>query len=235
MSIGFIVLRHVNNERTAAYWKRCYAGIRRFYPTAPILLIDDNSNPAFLKEEDDALMQNTQILRSEFPGRGELLPYIYYLSNPFCETVCILHDSVFMNAPIPFDTPTYRILWSFEHWYDIPDDERAMLASLKNPEPLLAFYEQKHQWKGCFGSMSILRHSYLKKIDEEHDLRRLLEKIKSRADRSLFERVIACILQYYDRQPSMFGDIYAYCPWGITYEQRGDYSHLPLTKVWTAR
>jgi hypothetical protein len=231
-SLGFIVLRHMTNATTALYWKECVERIRTFHPGAPILLIDDNSNPAFVRTEDE---EGLQVVQSEYPGRGELLPYIYYLTTPFCETVCILHDSVFMNAPLDVHASTYKMLWSFEHWYDLPADERAMLSSLKNAEELLSFYDESHRWKGCFGSMTILRHSFLTQIDARHDIRRLLENVKSRADRSLFERVIACLLQYYDAQPSVFGDIFAYCPWGISFEQRGAYSHLPLTKVWSAR
>ena len=30
-TIGFIILRHVNNEQTGIYWKKCYESIRRFY------------------------------------------------------------------------------------------------------------------------------------------------------------------------------------------------------------
>ena len=42
MSIGFIMLRHVNSEETGKYWKVCYSRIRKYYPEVQILLIDDN-------------------------------------------------------------------------------------------------------------------------------------------------------------------------------------------------
>lgn len=234
-SIGFIILRHVTNETSALYWKQCYARIRRFHPEVPILLIDDASNSSFIREEDEEMMQNVRILRSEYPGRGELLPYYYYIHIPFCDKVCILHDSVFLNAPVNFDTPNYTILWTFEHWYDVPDQERSIISCLNNSVELLEFYEKKEEWKGCFGCMSIVRHSYLKMLDERYDFSRLLEKIKTRSERCLFERVIACILQFHGPHRNLFGDIYAYCPWGVTYNQWKQYTHLPAIKVWSSR
>ena len=49
--IGFIILRHVNDELTNNYWLRCYSSIRCFYPESPVLIIDDNSNKDFVKAE----------------------------------------------------------------------------------------------------------------------------------------------------------------------------------------
>ena len=49
MSLGFIIIRHVNNKITDYYWKECYTCIRKFYDN-PILIIDDSSNKEFLNE-----------------------------------------------------------------------------------------------------------------------------------------------------------------------------------------
>jgi hypothetical protein len=39
--IGFIILRHVNNETTNYYWQDCYNHIRKYYPENIIMIIDD--------------------------------------------------------------------------------------------------------------------------------------------------------------------------------------------------
>ena len=77
-SIGFIILRHINNKIVDNYWKICYSCIRKYYPKNKIIIIDDNSKKE-LDEEFEKNLTNTLIINSEYPGRGELLPYIYYL------------------------------------------------------------------------------------------------------------------------------------------------------------
>ena len=47
-TIGFIILRHVNNKETSIYWKKCYESIRRFYKENQIMIIDDNSNYEYI-------------------------------------------------------------------------------------------------------------------------------------------------------------------------------------------
>ena len=71
-NIGFIILRHVNNETTNKYWLHCYNCIREHYPENSILIIDDNSNYNFITNEQ---LYKTNIINSEYPGRGELLTY----------------------------------------------------------------------------------------------------------------------------------------------------------------
>ena len=92
--IGFIILRHVSNNITNEYWKECYSCIKRFYPKNRILIIDDNSDYAYVTDDP---LDNTMIIRSEYTKRGEYLPYYYYLKTNFCETAVILHDSVFIK------------------------------------------------------------------------------------------------------------------------------------------
>ena len=52
MSLGFIVLRHVNSELSDKYWIKCYDCIRKHYPENEIIIIDDNSNLVFITDKD---------------------------------------------------------------------------------------------------------------------------------------------------------------------------------------
>ena len=70
---GFIITRHVISELTNKYWNNCIKCLRSFYPQKKIVIIDDNSNKDFLKSFYN--FDNIEIIESEFPGRGELLPY----------------------------------------------------------------------------------------------------------------------------------------------------------------
>ena len=190
-TIGFIILRHVNNELTNQYWILCYECIRKFYPENSIMIIDDDSNYEHITEKQ---LYNTIVINSDYKRRGELLPYIYYLKNKLFETAVIIHDSVFINEYIDFSVNKYKIIWDFEHNWDQIEDETKMIK-LFNDEELLQFYENKDLWKGCFGCMTIIKHDFLTSINNKYDISKLLDCVLTRYNRCSFERVIACLLQ----------------------------------------
>ena len=233
--IGFIVLRHVNGEQTNAYWNHCYDCIRRHYPEYPILIVDDNSNYEYINERT---LYKTTIINSEYHGRGELLPYYYYLHNKLFDTAVIIHDSVFINRYIDMNVSKYKIIFEFEHdWGDQIEDETKMI-NLFNDKELLDFYENKDLWKGCFGCMSIITHDYLTYINTKYDISKLLDHVLTRYNRCSFERVIACLLQKHEKLETLLGSLHdycRYCRWGTPFEEKDDYTHLPLTKIWTGR
>jgi hypothetical protein len=234
---GFIILRHVNSPLTNNYWNICYDCIRKYYPENLIMIIDDNSDYKYITERT---LYKTTIINSEYPGRGELLPYYYYLHNKSFDTAVIIHDSVFFNRLIDLNVNTYKIIWEFEHIADQIEDETRMI-NVFNDKDLLNFYQNKHLWKGCFGGMTIIKHDYLKEINNKYDISKLLNCVLNRYNRCSFERVIACLLQINEKNKSLLGNIHRYCKWGITfyhvyrYRYRPRYRNLPLIKVWTGR
>jgi hypothetical protein len=231
MSVGFIVLRHVNNESTNQYWIRCVKSIRQYYPENTILIIDDNSDYNFITNEP---FYKTTVINSEYPKRGELLPYYYYLHNKLFDAAMIIHDSVIINKYIDMNVAQYRFLWEFEHHWDQIEDETRMINSFNSLE-LKEFYENKQLWKGCFGCMSIITHDYLTHMNTKYDISKLLDLVLNRYNRCSFERVIACLLQKEGMNETLLGNIHNYCNWGITFNQVDEYKHLPLIKFWTGR
>jgi hypothetical protein len=239
-NIGFIILRHVSSNITNEYWKECYSCIKRFYPKNRILIIDDNSDYAYVTDDP---LDNTMIIRSEYTKRGEYLPYYYYLKTNFCETAVILHDSVFIKTYINFNVNTYKILLDFGK-ENIADPEsiqyqKTMLYAL-NSTKLNNFYNKKdlNIWQGCFGCMVSIKYDYLKSIDNEFRLACLIPHITCKYARCAFERIIGCLLQVNVKEKSLFGSIHRYCPWGLKYDGylRQEYNkNLPLVKVWSGR
>ena len=230
-SIGFIILRHVKNKLTNKYWIHCYECIRKHYPENGILIIDDNSNYQYITSQ---ILYNTTIIQSEFPGRGELLPYYYYLKNKLFDSAVILHDSVFVNANIDFSVEKYAMIWEFEHiWDQIP--EETIMIQVFNDNELLSFYNNKSLWKGCFGGMVVIRHDFLIEINNKYDISKLLGVVLNRNNRCSFERVIACLLQNTHPKTTLYGTIQSYMKWGTRFHQIQDWNHLPLIKVWTGR
>lgn len=238
--VGFIILRHVNNSTTNEYWKECYRCIKQHYPKNRILIIDDSSDYNYIS---NLPLENTMVIRSEFPKRGEFLPYYYFLKTRFCETAVILHDSVFIKKYINFNVKNYRILWHFEK-ESISDPEsfysqKNMILKMDNSK-LIHFYNTKDTglWQGCFGAMSVITYDYLKQIDSEFRISCLIPHILCRNDRCAFERVLACLLQINYKSRSILGCIHTYCKWGLTYDQYLNMKYdkyLPVIKVWTGR
>lgn len=245
-TIGFIILRHVCSEETDKYWKLCYDTIRVFYQENPIMIIDDNSDPLYITEKH---LEDTIIVRSEFPQRGELLPYLYYLQNPIADIVMILHDSMFITKFIDFsEVDCYKSLWDFEHTWDQPHDE-ARIIQVYNNQLLNSFHYSNELWYGCFGGACIITHEFLQFIQSDFDLFKLTDMITCRYHRMSFERVIGCImqLQYHkfrkmtevgssDKNHAFFGNIHIYTPWAsATFSNKHEFMHLPIIKIMSGR
>lgn len=229
--LGFIILRYVNSHLTNKYWIESYNCIRKFYPENQIIIIDDSSNYNYVTE---ITLYKTTIINNEYPRRGELMPYIYYLKNKLFDTAVIIHDSVFINKYIDFSVHKYKFIWEIGHTYDNISDELKMIRLFKNNN-LLKFYRRKRGWKGCFGAMMIIKYDFLVEVNKKYDLTKLLNVILTRENRSSFERIIACLFQIESSKMTLLGNIRNYVTWGISYNEKDNFSHLPIIKVWTGR
>jgi len=118
-SFGFIITRHVNSEKTNKYWNHSVKLLRILYPYVKIVIIDDNSDQQYIKSQFN--YKNIQIIQSEFHGRGELLPYYYYIKNKFFDNAIIMHDSVFIHNRINFDL--LKNMKVLPLWFFYPDKE----------------------------------------------------------------------------------------------------------------
>ena len=242
--IGFIIIRHVNSERTNLLWQECYKCIRVFYEN-PIVIIDDNSDSKFVTTLE---MANVTIIQSEYHKRGELLPYYYFLKEGWFDTAVILHDSVFIQKPIKFDKPN-RYLWHFvSHRNDNTIGELDCIIKLQNNEPLLNLYNSKDKWNGCFGVMSIVTYTMIHDIQMKYNFFILLDTIVSRKHRMMMERVFAVILAYETGlnkdNSSYFGNIERYCKWSFSEkytiahyleDKKNNRIQLPIVKLWSGR
>ena len=230
MSFGFIILRCVQSETTNKYWNLSYRCIRLNYPDTPIVIIDDNSKVEFVHENEPLV--NTTIVESTYPGRGELLPYIYYAQNKWFDTACIIHDSVFINKRFTIKTENYTFLWSFENFH-VHDMEYTTKALSVFEDPALVKYYLDKKWVGCFGAMTIINHDFLLDVNSKYEFAKLIDTIQTRDHRMCFERILACMLQSQSPKSCLLGDIFKYCKWGHTLENMD--RRLPIIKVWSGR
>ena len=251
-NFGFIITRHVNSAKTNKYWNNSIRCIRRFYPNNKIVIIDDNSRTEFLKAEND--YTNVEIIQSEFPGRGELLPYYYYLKCKWFEHAVIIHDSIFFHRRINFDKLLgHRVLplWTFEADKENITNTIRIANALQNNGPIKQmldsdfhtqmFHFNDNKWSGCFGVQSFINHRFLQSLETKYKISNMIESVNCRKDRCSLERIFGAIFFKECRGvKSLFGNIMSYQKWGYTYDSyEADINRnkIPrgVVKVWTGR
>ena len=243
---GFVICRHVHHPQVNQYWRECVRTIRRFHPTKKIVIIDDYSHPEYLdKAQEQQLLAadpHLTVIPSEYKGVGELLGYYYFHKHRWFEKAVILHDSVFLNSSLQKKVQGVHdvaFLWSFrERMYDDNEAIDRYLKCFPHHETLVA-QKNSGQWVGCFGVMTVIRHGFLDRLVQKHQLfETLLPRIHCREHRMAVERVLSILIHAQQPQvDSLFGDIHDYCTWGHSYQDYKDkkLDALPLIKVWTGR
>lgn len=250
---GFIITRHVNSEQTNNYWNHSVKLIRSFYPFIKIVIIDDNSNYDFVKEEFN--YKNIEIINSEFSKRGELLPYYYYLKYKFFLNAVIIHDSVFFHKRIKFEKMTnIKVvpLWHFNADKENINNTLKLIKSLNNYNIIeskilsenILYSPTNQKWYGCFGVQCYINLKFLEQIESKYKITNLISQVQCRSDRCCLERIFGCIFfteyQNIIKQKSLFGDIMKYQIWGYTYDEyinnlkKGTIPKY-IVKVWTGR
>ncbi len=259
-SFGFIISRHVNSYNTNKYWNNSVKLLRTIYPNCKIVIIDDNSNQQFVNAEHD--YNNVQIIQSEFPGRGELLPYYYYIKHKFFDNAVILHDGVFIHKRINFEKLIgiqVMPIWHFEQNNEHLNNTLRIASSLKNSsnvrrhveinlkdKPIMLMGEKLmgEKWVGCFGGQSYINHEFLLRMDSKYKITNLVNVIKNRPDRCCLERILG-VLFFIEKDKnlktkSLFGKIHDHQQWGYMYTKyEKDFMNnklkKPIIKVWTGR
>jgi hypothetical protein len=249
---GFIISRHVDSEKTNNYWNHSVKLIRSLYPNIQIVIIDDNSNYDYVKNHFE--YKNVDVIQSEFPKRGELLPYYYFLKHKFFKNAIIIHDSVFLHTRIPFERfngINVLPLWHFHPDKENIENTKKILKKLKNygvidtkisNDNVLSMAHDK--WYGCFGVQSYVNLNFLERIEQKYGITQLIFAVRNRKDRCCLERIFGCIFftecQNMLHQKSLLGDIMKYQKWGYSYDEyvvslkKGT---IPghVVKVWSGR
>lgn len=246
---GFIISRHVTCSKTNRYWNNAVISIRTLYPLRKIVIIDDNSNQAFVHAFFN--YKNIIIINSEYEKRGELLPYYYFYKHKFFKNAVIIHDSVFIRKRIAFEKIIGKSvipLWHFDADREHMNERRFLIQRLKNNKEIaemlsLNFLSNK-KWLGCFGVQSFINLGFLEHIENKYNLFNLLYSVKCRADRCALERIFGVIfcIERTDlyRNKSILGHIHRYSKWGYTFDEfvrdrsKRRIFH-PVVKVWTGR
>jgi hypothetical protein len=249
---GFIITRHVNSVKTNNYWNHSVKLLRSLYPFRKIVIIDDNSNYDYVKAEFD--YKNVEIIQSEFQGRGELLPYYYFLKYKFFKNAIIIHDSVFFHKRISFEKLNginVLPLWFFYPDKEDMENRKRIMKYLKNYHSLESKLSNDSiigmphdKWFGCFGVQSYINLNFLEKIEDKYEITKLLSAVYCRKDRCCLERILGCIFftecKNLLHHKSLMGDIMKYQTWGYSYDEymvsfKKGTIPAPIVKVWSGR
>ena len=188
----------------------CIKLLRTHYPLCQIVIIDDNSKQEFINPEHD--YKNLTIIQSEYPGRGELLPYIYFLRNKWFENAVIIHDSVFFHFKFKFENfnRKFASLWNFGNNDSELDNIIRVSSNLKNNTKIINCINNwnKNQWLSSQGAQCYINHEFLIYLNHKYKLENLLNVVLNRSDRCTLERIIG-ILIYLETKSTetIFGDI----------------------------
>jgi hypothetical protein len=247
MTFGFIITRHVNNEKTNQYWNHNIKLIRSHYPNCLIVIIDDNSNINYVKA--DFNYKNIIVVQSEYAGRGELLPYIYYLKNKWFDNAVIIHDSVFFHKTYNFERLNVKVLplWFF-HNNDSEIDNILKITNVLTNNRVIQnkiINWNKNDWVSCFGSQSYINHDFLMYINNKYTITNLINVIQNRSDRCALERIFGVIFNVETKsKKTMFGYIneshqhaklclYSFDEYINSFKKGKIQTHV--IKVWTGR
>ena len=251
--MGIIITRHVKSTETNFYWNHNLKCLKRLYPKLKIVIIDDNSNEKFLKPLNE--YSNTTEIKSEYKGRGELLPYIYLIKNNFFKNALILHDSVFMHIKINFlklirDKVKVLPIWHFNPDKEDIDNRMHIATYLSNSNQIYSKLNLNEnilglnylKWYGCFGAQTFINRDFLLQLNQKYMITNLIPHIKNRQDRQCLERILGCIFysEYKSKKKSLLGDIMSYQKYGYSFQEYITDIHkkrLPklIVKVWTGR
>lgn len=235
--VGFIFPRCVRTEKHGHLWKENYRCIRQHFPTAPIVIIDDNSNSSLIDEAFSQAMIKTTVFASDVqPGAGEVLPYYYYyyfynktgeslysLAPPFKKAV-ILNDGMFIVEKEPMatainQTTDYRLLWYFDGFKDFSKGGQDIIISAMKPEvqdEMTELQAHAEKWVGCFASAMIISWSYLDYLQNKYGFLDAVPLIDDRADREGLERITGMLTVGLSGKPRqkahhhVYGDIFAH-------------------------
>ena len=213
-SYVFVILRNLKMVKDNDLWISSYNSIRKYY-TNPIVIIDDNSTINTV----NGRLTDTDVIKSEWKGAGEILPYYYFLKEKWADRMIFLHDSMFLNRPFyksELEGPI-RFHWHFDH-ADVRNDRKisTFLSLLSQSKDVISeISNPEFIWKGCFGGTSIVDLDVVEQLEEKYEFfSKLISAIRTRNDRETFERVLG-IMVYYEHlmdasSPSNFGSILSY-------------------------
>ena len=223
MSFGFLIPTHVCTLDSFKTFTECIQSLQRLYPTTPKLLFYNKETSVDISQLDFIANDPTIRLITTRYCEGELNVYKHYYEEKYFDMAILLHDSFVLKKQFEGLEAIQDInyIWNFTnhrvHWHIIeePKTEYNIENNIRTHDDLILHnvntsfdhtsdfynyfittYPRKQEWVGCYGSLSIIRHDFLKKVVERTNLFALIPNIKDKRDRITLESIITLAFQY---------------------------------------
>lgn len=216
---GFIVITYCESDYHIKTLRECISSIRKYHKNE-IVIIDDGSP---LETNLFGDIADIKWYKSEVKGY-ELSPYYMYLKYKYFDKAIILHDSMHLKEEIKMDDSDIKIIWSisenrqltktylnvnliepqtnYNRDFNIKTDKDLMVHLVSNledsyfKEQFENFMNQSNSWLGCFGLMTMIKHEFLEKMENETHILSVIPHIKNRRDRQALERIFGIVIKY---------------------------------------
>ena len=213
-TFGFIFTRCVKKKEDNQVWINCYTSIRKFYKEKIIIITDGSSKELI----ENIPLENVELIDSEFPGAGEVLPYYYFNKlRPFKNAVC-MQDSMWFIRKFDFNKYNLKDVVFLWHMKDVPylrhyRDKELELATLTNDQEVIDTYINTDDWIASWGGCSFITIDFLKKLENKYHFLNFVNIMgKERSYRHSFERIFGLICYLLSHTihntPSLFGANY---------------------------
>jgi len=225
-AFGFVIPTHLQTNEQSALLTSNVKSIRKLHPDAPIVLVNDRSPLSLPEFAKDCMVS---IVESKYQGSAEMSAYEYFLRNPFCERMVMLHDSMTLTSALPFEslkTADILFIWEFTnhrvHWATIkePESDYNTINNIITHDDLIMHevnhewdttpefrkwfkmhYHDKQKWTGCFGIMSVISFEFLVKLDQGVHIEKLAKATTDRRRRCAAESLFALSAMYVKGTP----------------------------------
>jgi hypothetical protein len=185
---AFVILTHVSKPEHHSIWQRCVESVKKWHPESKIIIIDDNSSLP--------IVTDIPVIRSEFPGAGEILPYYYFAKYQWARRMIVLHDSMFLQSRIPLGNFHFKFLWSFKKFKHVNETDISKYLGMINQDFLhWNTVQGRLWWLGCFGVASVISLNLIKFLEMKYNIWNIWTRMtRTKSDRCVLERAFAIVM-----------------------------------------
>jgi hypothetical protein len=223
MRFGFLIPTHVSTQQSYDTFCESVQSLQSLYPTIPKVFFY-NKDTSFDISQLDFIQRDPSIrLVTKRYCEGEMNVYKHFYEEHYFDLGILLHDSFVLKKPFEnLETiKDINYIWYFTnhrlHWHTILEekteynikhniithDDLILHLVKQSYDPSHEFYKyfvetypKKEEWVGCYGSLSIIRHDFLREVQEKTQFFNILPNIKDKRDRIAMESFLALVFQY---------------------------------------
>ena len=223
MDFGFLIPTHVCSLDSYKVFVECVVYLQTLYPLTPKIFFYDKEKSYDISKLDFMKDDKTISFETYRYCDGELNVYKHFYEHHYFDLAIILHDSMVLkkNFTNLDSIEDINFLWYFtNHRYqwvvnEEPKTEYNIEHKINNHQDLILhminksfnkendfykyamdLYQRKFDWVGCYGSVSLIRYDFLKKLVEKTNLFNLIPNFKDKRDRMTLETIFSLACQY---------------------------------------